>query len=54
MVYVFIQKSGRFVVDISGLNCFDYRVIKRILDRYPNSVIEKVATNRFRIYFPIR
>lgn len=40
MVYVYIEKSGRFVVDICELNCFDYRVIKTILDRDPNSVIE--------------
>ena len=40
MVYVYVEKSGRFVVDINELNCFDYRVIKTILDRDPNSIIE--------------
>ena len=33
MTYVYIEKSGRFVVDISKLNCFDQRVIKTILYR---------------------
>lgn len=40
MTYVYIEKSGRFVVDISKLNCFDQRAIKTILDRDPNSIIE--------------
>ena len=40
MLYVYIEKSGRFVVGVSQLNCFDYRVIKAILDRDPNSIIE--------------
>ena len=40
MTYVYIEKSGRFVVDICELNCFDYRVIKTILDRDPNSIID--------------
>ena len=40
MIYVYVEKSGRFVVDINELNCFDYRVIKTILDRDPNSIIE--------------
>lgn len=40
MAYVYIEKTGRFVVDIRELNCFDYRVIKTILDRNPNSIVE--------------
>lgn len=40
MTYVYIEKSGRFVVDIIKLNCFDQSVIKTILDRDPNSIIE--------------
>ena len=40
MTYVYIEKSGRFVVDISKLNCFDQRAIKTILDRDPNSIID--------------
>ena len=30
MVYVYVEKAGRFVVDINELNCFDYHVIKTI------------------------
>ena len=40
MAYVYIEKSGRFVVCVTQLNCFDHRVIKTILDRDPNSIIE--------------
>lgn len=40
MVYVYVEKSGRYVVDVTELNCFDQRVIKTILDRDPNSIIE--------------
>lgn len=40
MAYVYIEKSGRFVVGVTQLNCFDHRVIKTILDRDPNSIIE--------------
>lgn len=40
MVYVYVEKSGRFVVDINQFSCFDYTVIKKILDRDPNSIIE--------------
>ena len=40
MTYVYIEKSGRFVVDITKLNCFDHSVIKTVLDRDPNSIIE--------------
>lgn len=40
MAYVYIEKSGRFVVNVTQLNCFDHRVIKTILDRDPNSIIE--------------
>ena len=40
MTYVYIEKSGRFVVDVTQLNCFDNRIIKTILDRDPNSIIE--------------
>ena len=40
MDYVYIEKSGRFIVAVTQLNCFDHRVIKTILDRDPNSIIE--------------
>lgn len=40
MSYVYIEKSGRFVVDIYQFSCFDHTVIKKILDRDPNSIIE--------------
>ena len=40
MLYVYIEKSGRFVVGINKLNCFDHSVIKTILDRDPNSIVE--------------
>ena len=39
MIYVYIEKSGRFVVERCELNCGEYRVIKTIVDRDPNSVI---------------
>lgn len=40
MTYVYVEKSGRFVVDVIKLNCFDHSVIKTILDRDPHSIIE--------------
>lgn len=40
MVYVYVEKSGKFIVDIYQFSCFDYTVIKKILDRDPNSIIE--------------
>ena len=40
MEYVFVEKSGKFIVDIYQFTCFDYTVINKILDRDPNSIIE--------------
>ena len=40
MGYVYIEKSGKFVVDVNKLNDFDYQLIKKILSRDPNSIIE--------------
>lgn len=40
MTYVYIEKSGRFVVGVIQLNCFDNRLIKKILSRDPHSIIE--------------
>lgn len=40
MEYVYVEKSGKLIVDIYQFSCFDYTVIKKILDRDTNSIIE--------------
>ena len=40
MTYVYIEKSGRFVVGRFQLNCFDNRIIKAILDVDHHSIID--------------